>query len=310
MMRSLDVRDLSLLEALARTGSVSLTAEALGLSQPSVSLRLGKLRTHFGDPLFVRTPNGMKPTSRAVALAPAVRSALALFEGVEGAERPFDPETSNRLFRICMTNTGQMVVLARLLNRIGSLAPNVRVEVVDLDATTPSRLESGAADLAMGFTMELQAGFFQQNLFTEHYVCLLRRDHPRIAATLTKREFLHESHVAVKTVGTGHWVMEKSMADKGISRKIALWVPSFLGLGEIVAQTDLLAMAPVHLARTMCRDKAVRYVEVPFPMASYVVRQFWHERFHRDPSIRWLREMCVDVLGDQTPRGRNRDQGK
>ena len=299
-MRSLDVRDLSLLEALSRTGSVSATAGVLGMSQPSVSLRLGKLREHFEDALFVRTTNGMKPTPRALALAPAVRSALALFEGVEGSERPFDPATSDRLFRICMTNTGQMVVLARLLNRIHSLAPSVRVEVIELDAATPSRLQSGDADLAMGFTVELQAGFYQQNLFTEHYVCLLRRDHPRITGAMTKRQFLAESHVAVKTAGTSHWTIEKAMSDNGISRRIALWVPSFLGLGEIVANTDLLALAPIHLASALARDKALRHVKVPFPMDSYGVRQFWHERFHRDGGNRWLREVCVDVLAERS----------
>jgi len=302
-MRTLDVRDLSLIEALSRTGSVSATAEALGLSQPSVSLRLGKLREHFGDRLFIRTPEGMKPTPRAIALAPAVRSALALFEGTEGVEKPFDPATSDRLFRICMTNTGQMVVLARLLNRIRSLAPNVRVEVIDLDAQTPSRLAAGEADLAMGFTMDLQAGFYQQNLFTEHYVCLVRKDHPRIGSSLTKRQFLAESHVAVKTVGTSHWMIEKAMSDHGIARRIALWVPSFLGLGEIVANTELLALAPIHLATALVRDGALRHVKVPFPMDAYVVRQFWHERFHRDGGNRWLREVSMQVLGERGPPG-------
>ncbi|MGE0803617.1 MAG: LysR substrate-binding domain-containing protein, partial [Lautropia sp.] len=129
-------------------------------------------------------------------------------------------------------------------------------------------------------------------------VCLMRRDHPRITGKLTRRQFLQESHDAVKTKGTGHWMMDKAIDDEGISRRISMQVPSFLALAEIVGHTDMLALAPIHLARTFCRDGMVRYSKVPFPIPSYSVRQYWHERFHRDPGNRWLREIAFQVLGE------------
>lgn len=297
-MSKLDSTDLALLDSLARVGSVSDTAHALGMSQPSVSIRLGKLRKHFNDRLFVRTSDGMRPTPRAVALLAPVRTALALFQGAEGQPEIFDPPTSDRLFRICMTSTGQMVVLAPLQNRLSDIAPHVRIEVSDLDANTPARLESGEADLAMGYTQEMQTGFYQQKLFTEYYVCLVRKDHPRIKRKLTLERFVRESHVAVKTSGTAHWILDKAIDDAGITRRVSLWVPSFLGLAQIVARTDLLALAPIHLARILFNDTSVRFLDVPFSLPSYVVRQYWHERYHRDAGNQWLREVLADVLGE------------
>ncbi|GAA0523119.1 LysR family transcriptional regulator [Pigmentiphaga sp. GD03639] len=295
-MSKLDLTDLRLLQSLGQTGTVSATADELGLSQPSVSIRLGKLRRHFKDPLFVRTSAGMVPTPRAASLTSAVQGALALFDGTEGRDPDFDPATSDRVFRICMTNTGQMVVLARLLNRLAEIAPHVRLEIRDLDPDTPRRLETGDADLAMGYTTSMQAGFHQQTLFSEHYVCLVRAGHPRVKAKLTKSQFLSESHVAVMTTGTAHWLLDKAIDDAGIVRKTALWVPSFLGLEEIVARTDLLALAPIHLARILAAHGTIRYLAVPFDLPSYLVRQYWHERYHRDPGCKWLRAVAASVF--------------
>jgi len=45
--------------------SVSKAADTLGMSQPSVSAALRKLRTVFGDRLFVKSARGVEPTPRA-----------------------------------------------------------------------------------------------------------------------------------------------------------------------------------------------------------------------------------------------------
>ena len=73
----LDTRQLRLLDLLHGTGSVTRTAELLGQTQPTVSIWLGRLRTQLGDPLFVRTPQGMLPTPRTEALIGTVREVLA-----------------------------------------------------------------------------------------------------------------------------------------------------------------------------------------------------------------------------------------
>jgi len=49
------------LKALLDTGNVTRAAEALGVTQPSVSQMLRRLRTYFGDDLFVRSGNTMRP---------------------------------------------------------------------------------------------------------------------------------------------------------------------------------------------------------------------------------------------------------
>ncbi len=57
--QSIDIKLLRLLDALHASQSVTRTAERLGLSQPTISIGLARLRKVLGDPLFVRTPEGM-----------------------------------------------------------------------------------------------------------------------------------------------------------------------------------------------------------------------------------------------------------
>src|SRR5450432_1590020 len=72
----LDLNLLRVAVALLDAGSVSQAAKKLGISQPSVSESLAKLRSHFDEPLFVRSGNGMSPTPRGVEIGTAAREIL------------------------------------------------------------------------------------------------------------------------------------------------------------------------------------------------------------------------------------------
>ncbi|MBL4954240.1 LysR family transcriptional regulator, partial [Neobacillus sp. YIM B02564] len=78
-MRDVADIDLNLLvvfHQLYQLRHVSLVARRLGLSQPTVSNALARLRKTFGDELFVRTAQGMQPTPGADRIAEPVGQAL------------------------------------------------------------------------------------------------------------------------------------------------------------------------------------------------------------------------------------------
>ena len=295
-MAGLDTVDLQILDQLAKTGNLSRTGERVGLSQPSVSLRLGRLRKHFKDPLFVRTTDGMQPTPRADVLIAASRHALELFDGTFAPPEIFDPTTSERVFRICMTDIGQIVILPKLLNRLSTVACGIRLEVSNLSEDMSRMLESGEADIAMGLTLPMQNGLYQQALFEEQFVCMASKDHPRIGKRLTRRQFLDEAYVAVDTPVSGHWVLDAALADQNIVRRIALRVPAFLGLSRIVASTELLAIVPRHLGKAFAQLDQVRLLSAPVALPSYWVKQYWHQRYHADPGHKWMRGLISNLF--------------
>lgn len=299
-----EMRLLSVFEEIHKTRSVSRAAEALGLGQPAVSIALARLREHFGDPLFVRTSGGMAPTPLAEELAQPVREALAALERALGHRSGFEPRASQRTFRICMTDISQLVLLPRLWARLRATAPGIRIDIVPLSEDTGRMLESGEGDLALGFMPQLEAGFYQQALFRQHYVCMASDDHPRIGESLTLAQFEAEEHAVVTSSGTGHLIIDRELARQRIARRVALRIPNFLGAAFVLEHTELLLTIPQRLGEVLRGRGRLRIFPVPFPLPDYAVKQHWHERFHHDPGNRWLRGLISDLLGEAGPEER------
>ncbi|HZR03535.1 MAG TPA: LysR family transcriptional regulator, partial [Burkholderiales bacterium] len=230
-MAKFDLEWLMLFEALYQTGSVSQAAERLGIAQGTASIALNKLRAHFNDPLFTRTSKGMEPTPYARDLYPDVGKSLGLLRKARNGPEPFDPATSTRSFRICISDYCEIVLLPPLLNALYPAAPRIQIETEKISPESPRRLETGEIDLAVGFLPHLEGGFFQQRLFGQSFVCIAARNHPRIAGNkLTKAAYFAERHVMVPTSGTGHVVVRQALAQQRVTRSVALRLPSFLGL--------------------------------------------------------------------------------
>jgi len=295
-MAKLDIGWLEVFIEVYKSGSVSRAADRLGIAQPNASITLRKLRRHFGDSLFARTSRGMEPTPYAQQIYPEVTASVERLAQLAGARARFDAATAQRRFRICMTDISEIVVLPKLVNHLRRTARGIQIEAERITPDSPKQLESGEIDLAVGFMPHLEAGFYQQTLFQQDFVCLAAADHPRVKAKPTKQQFLAESHIVVATAGTGHAVVDKVLAKKGYARSIALRVPSFLGVARLVAQTELLVIVPRRLGEALARQERVRLFEPPVPLPPFAVKQHWHERFHADVANAWLRKTLAELM--------------
>jgi DNA-binding transcriptional LysR family regulator len=296
LVAKLDLDWLGVFVEVYRTQSVSLAAERLGLAQASASIALNKLRRHFDDRLFTRTSQGMLPTPRAQAIYPELQEALRRIEKARGRPERFAPQDARRHFRIGMTDISELVLLPTLINHLQQAAPGVTVEAEKISPDSRRQLESGEVDIAVGFTPDLEAGFYQQALFAQNFVCLASLDHPRIRAKPTRRAFEAEGHLVVSASGTGHSIVDKVLARHGVERRVVLRVPSFLGVARIVAQTELLVIVPRLLGTALVAQERVRLLEPPVPLPAYKVKQHWHERFNADPGNQWLRQTMAGLF--------------
>lgn len=292
-MANLDISDLLILKEIHRTGSITRSVEHIGLSQPSISIRLNHLRKHFDDALFVRTSAGMQATPRMEGLLPKIEQALELL-APDDTDAHFDPATSGRTFRLALANVAQMALLPELVALLDKSAPGLRVESVELGPHTGRQLESGEVDVAIGYPTELQAGVYQQRLLTEHYACVARRDHPRLGKSLSMKEFLAEEYVSLDAPATVHARLDKVLEERGIERNVKIRISSLLGIGQMIASTDLLAILPTRVALTLERDAAIKVLKLPFTLPSYDVCQYWHERYHQEPGHIWFRQTIFD----------------
>lgn len=295
-MDALDFRLLSVFDEIYKTRSVTAAALALDLGQPAVSVALAKLRHQLSDPLFVRTSKGMEPTPFGEGLVRPVRAVLEALDLVHGHRNEFAPATSDRSFRICMTDISQLVLLPKLWESLRRSAPGIRIEIFPLSSDTAQLLESGQADLSLGFMPQLEAGFFQQVLFRQHFVCMVGADHPRIKDALSLAQFEAEDHVAISASGSAPLIIDREIERQGIKRRIALQIPNYLGAALLVEHTEHLVTIPSRLGDVLQGRGAFRIFAVPFALPSYEVKQYWHERYHHDPGSRWLRGVISELL--------------
>ena len=291
-----DLKLLQLFDLLYDARSVTRVAEQLGQSQPTISIWLARLREHLHDPLFIRTPGGMAPTPQADALIGPCREILEALRRFAAWEIAFDPATAQRRFRICMTDASHVTLLPRLLAHVRAQAPGVRLEAARIDGNTERALESGEADLAIGYVPWLSGGIYQQHLYEQDWVCVASRHHPRIRKRLSGKAYRSEAHVAI-SAGTGTELLDQALARERIERQVVLELPGFLGLGAIVQSTDLIATLPRHIGETLARASDIAIHPCPIPVDGFAVRQHWHARYHHEAGNRWLRSEVVQLFG-------------
>lgn len=297
-MSKLDIEWLRVFDEVYASASVSRAAERLGLAQAAASTTLNKLRAHFDDRLFERTALGMQPTPYAQKIQPALRDALAQLDQARASRERFQPERAQRRFRICLTDISEVVLLPRLLDHVRRAAPGVQIETEIVSNASGRRLEDGEVDLAVGFMPQLEAGFYGQTLFRQDFVCLVAKGHPRIGPRrkLTRKAFAAEAHAVISSSGTGHAIVDKTIARHGIERRVVVRLSSFLGVARIVAQTELLVIVPRILGQVLATQEPVQLVEPPFPLPAYAVKQHWHARFHADEGNAWLRQTMASLF--------------
>jgi DNA-binding transcriptional LysR family regulator len=301
MMKDFDLNLLRVVVALYDAGSVGRAAQALGMSQPAMSAALARLRKAFGEPLFVRTARGMSPTARAHALAAGAREVLARIADDVLSEASFDPASTSATFTIAMSDVGEMVFLPKILESLQREAPHAVVRSVSLPpARLEQALESGEADLAVGYFPDLKSSaFFQQRLFTHRFVCLLRADHPIRGRRLTLEQFLSLGHAVVRAEGRSQEIFEKYLERKKIARRIVLLTPHFMSIPTIIGKTDLVVTLPHAIGLFFSQAGAIIMVmEPPLPIPRIELRQHWHRNAHHDPKNKWLRRLVAGLFTD------------
>jgi len=292
----MDMKLLAVFDEIYKTRSVSRAGENLGMAQTSVSLALARLRHIFDDPLFVRTGEGMLPTPRTAALVPQLRAALELLQAATRQQAQFDPASSSRTFHIAMTDISHLEFLPKLLNKVTNAAPDVHIEVLRITPETAKLLESGEADLAIGYMPELESGFYQQKLFDDGFACVVGQQHRQVKQRMTEKMFSNARHVKLAAPGTGNEIVEQELKRRGVQRKVTLTLPTLPGVGNLLANTELIATVPQRVAQTLVKIADVKALAPPYAFPEFSIKQHWHERYQHDPANRWLRSTVAELF--------------
>ncbi|CAM5216816.1 DNA-binding transcriptional LysR family regulator OS=Castellaniella defragrans OX=75697 GN=HNR28_001730 PE=3 SV=1 [Castellaniella defragrans] len=336
-IKTLDLNLLRLFDSVYAERSVSRAAEALRLTQPAVSQGLTRLRTTLGDPLFVRAGGGVRPTTRAERMAPAIHAALHALESAVTDSAGFDPAKAERVFRLHMTDIGEGRFLPQLITLLRQRAPHTRIETLRLGANDLAlALDQGRVDLAIGFLPDLRA-MRSAVLFQDRYAILMRRGHPFSLAgsggisnkgceagdTANKSSRTGEPPAQAGRAGRPAEHTPKVTADAEdlralefitvrthaythtalealqMSDRIRLTTEHFMALPAILEATDLAVIMPRNIAlSSFAPHQQFTLVDADFPMREFDVGIHWSPRYDTDPANRWLRGVLLELYAE------------
>jgi DNA-binding transcriptional LysR family regulator len=201
--------------------------------------------------LFIKASRGITPTPRAIALAEPIRLALGQIQDVVSSQPEFEPQTSDRIFRIGMDDYTEIVFLSKLLQKLQQLAPNIRIQVRSSNRhKAPKLLDTDEADITLGYFPDFSAWHQYQELYSETFVCVVNQNHFSQPTNITIEEYLSAKHLLVSAKEDMVGIVDKKLAEQNLNRIVALSVPNFLIVPFILSSTELIATLPTQIVAT------------------------------------------------------------
>lgn len=302
----IDLNLLVYLDVLLREKNVTKAADQLGITQPAMSNSLRRLRDLFGDPLLIRTSQGMTPTERALELEPMVREILANVEKAVQPAAEFKLEESDRLFRIMASDYSESTLIPALLGAIRDIAPHIRLDILTPSDVSFQDVEKGKIDMAINRFSYLPQSFHQVTVWRDNFTCLMSRDNP-ILSDFNLETYLEAAHIWVSKTGMGvgvgmnptdtqrlGWVDEQ-LAAIDRKRKIRVFTRHYQVATLLSHQPDLIATLPRQAALLCAGDDSLVMKPPPFPIVPIELKMAWSPLLHHNPGHTWLRRLIVEV---------------
>lgn len=295
-LRNFDLNLLTIFEAILAERSMTRAAKRLGMTQPAISNALNRLRQQIDDPLFLRTADGMTPTPRAQALAPAVQSALETVRRCLSDDATFNPARANRTFTLALGDYAEQAIVPALIREVRAQSKTIHFHFLpNAGSTLIKEMREGRVDLVWDGTAVEQSGFISEVVESNKMVCIMAKDHPLAQKeVLSIEDYAQAEHVQLSATSSYAHDTDQQIRRLGIRRKFAVEVPRFLSMMQITAATDLLSTTTEHFARTYQGDLGIVVKELPFNMTRDVY-QSWHSSQTNDPGHAWLRELLSPI---------------
>lgn len=291
--KGFDLNLLRVFDTIYRLGTITKAAEQLNVSQPAISHSLARLRELYDDKLFNRSPNGMTPTPIATDIALNISEALQQTRISLAKAGLFNPESSNRHFKIEMQDAAAASVLPKLIPALRQEAPDMTLQVFqDPRQDALDALVNGSSDFVIDNFVPAHPKVKQIKFTTEQYVCVVRKDHPEIKNTITLEQYLRYGHIHASGRKAGKSYVDLALQSLGHQRKIVFQTQHYLDTPLVLAGTDLI----LTTTRSIAKAHNLKALTLPFDVAPVNISLFWHASQDSDPASCWMRTRMIDLF--------------
>ncbi len=305
-LNQVDLNLIVYLDVLLREKNVTRAAEHLGITQPAMSNILRRLRKLFGDPLLVRSSEGMTPTEYAMELQPRIREILEDVMQLLEPRTEFRPYSTSRVFRIMTSDYAEATLVPRLVKALRSEAPNVVLDFLTPSDVTYRDMEQGKVDLAINRFNEVPQSFHQVLIWKDTFSCLLSANSP-YASRFNLKSYLKAQHIWVSKTGMGVGFgvnpdksgglgsIDQALERLGQKRHISVFTRHYQMPALLAANKDLIATLPTRVARLQAQNNNIIIKEPPFFIPEFELTMPWSPLLQHHPAHRWLRQLIMHV---------------
>ena len=289
-----------LLVVLIDEKSVSGAAHRLGVSQPTVSVGLRRLRELTGDPILARLGRGFVPTMHAVELAKLARPHLTALKETLSKRTPFDPRTSDRAFAIGMTDSCGYVFGAPLLKAVGQWAPHTRFRVVIAPMTDlMAMIGRDMISLAIGLASDKTIAAKQTILERPRWCCVFHKEY---GALRSLEEYVSRVHLNITPGAQFAGMIDEALRALGLSRDVKYAVSSFAHAAAILESIpNLVLSAPDYVAaHLVAAHPRLALAPLPLDMPETPIAMYWPFSVDRDDAEKWLRGIVLEHIRAST----------
>lgn len=292
----LDFNLLNALDALLEEGSVAGAATRLHLSQPAMSRTLGRIREATGDLIMVRVGHRMVPTTYAASIREQVHAVVRQTRELLAPNREIDIARLQRTFTIRCNEVVATAIGARLVTRIHSLAPGVKLRLLAETSLDTQDLQQGRVDLELNAGVPPAADLRHEVLHQDRVAVAVRIGHPWTKGRLTAKRFAQGRHVIVSRRGQLRDAVDVALEAAGFRRQVLAALPTATAALSFVRDSESAVVVPERMCRPMADIFKLRLLLLPFELDPIPLMSTWHFRYDGDPPHVWMRAQVRDVI--------------
>jgi LysR family cyn operon transcriptional activator len=229
--------------AVAEHQNFTRAAEALHVSQPTLSQQMKQLEDTLGAQLLDRTGRTIRLTDAGEAYAQYARRALQDLDAGKRAIHDAQDLTRGDL-RLAMTPTFTAYLIGPLVARFNATYPGINLSVTEMNQDQiEALLVQDELDIGIGFMDARSTEIESQAWFVETLALVVGKGHPYAARQepLSLREFAKEPRVLLNGDFATRIHIDRHCQQQGIKPPIAIEANSVSGIIEIVQHSDRLA---------------------------------------------------------------------
>ena len=302
-LRSFDLNLLIAFDALIEERSVTHAAARLRVRQPAMSHSLSVLRMLLQDELFVRDGAIMRPTARALKIAPAVRATLRQMEDILRWKEPFDPGRQDRTFRLGFSSDVELLIMPGLTAQLRRVAPGVRLLGRQAERAEVHRLlDEGELDIAVGCFEPGASRYRGRFLFEQTLSCCFNPKLLDLSVPIDLEAYVSLGHALVTLRDDLRGCLADALSRSNAELNVVVASSNFLAVLSITSQAPVLATLPTRMAQRYAPGFGLTVSRVPLNMRIPPVAMVWSARADREPGSKWLRAQIQQILvGYATP---------